>query len=163
MAGRGSHRLPRGRARDLGLARTTACYATSGALRSRHLNKCSQIENLGRAFPIVLLDLGGRRTAENAEILKRSTHLLVLSSKEDENKPWQEFAATEGCETLAILASRIVKTMDGNLDQTVLSSLDVSGEIVHGELLNLDREAGSAPFSSAVSQFADWLIAKAGI
>ncbi|MDP3740802.1 MAG: hypothetical protein Q8R08_00565, partial [bacterium] len=88
------------------------------------------IENLGRRFPILLLDLGGRRTAENAEILRRSTHLIILSSKEGENEPWSQFAAAEGCQTLAILASRLVKTSDGSLDQNVRSSVDLSAEPV---------------------------------
>ncbi|OHA09203.1 MAG: hypothetical protein A3B37_01545 [Candidatus Sungbacteria bacterium RIFCSPLOWO2_01_FULL_59_16] len=119
------------------------------------------IENLGRAFPILLLDLGGRRTAENAEILLRSTHLLVLSSKEEEDKPWQEFAAAEGCATLAMFRSRLVKRSDGTLDDAARSSVDLSAEPVRGELLNLDREAGSEPYREAISRFADWLIAKA--
>ena len=116
------------------------------------------IQNLGRRFPILLLDLGGRRTAENAEILNRSTHLILLSSKAEENEPWSQFAAGEGCQTLAVLASRLVKTADGGLDQSVRSSVDFSSEPVRGELLNLDREAGSKPYADAISQFADWLI-----
>lgn len=119
------------------------------------------IENLGRAFPILLLDLGGRRTAENAEILRRSTHLIVLSSKEEEDEPWQKFAAAEGCATLAVFRSRLVKREDGVLDESVRSSLDLSSEPVRGELLNLDREAGSEPYREAISRFADWLVAKA--
>ena len=119
------------------------------------------IENLGRRFPILLLDLGGRRTAENAEILRRSTHVLILSSKPEENELWSQFAATEGCQTLAILASRLVKTADGSLDQEVRSSVDTSTEPVQGEMLNLDREAGNAPYAEAIGQFADWLVAQA--
>jgi CRISPR-associated protein Csx3 len=118
------------------------------------------IENLGRRFPILLLDLGGRRTAENAEILRRSTHVLILSSKDEENKPWSQFAAAEGCQTLAVLASRLDKRADGTLDSSVRSSLDLSGETVRGELLNLDRDLGSDTYREAISQFADWLIAK---
>lgn len=117
------------------------------------------IESLGRRFPILLLDLGGRRTAENAEILHRSTHVLVLSSKEEENEPWSQFAAAEGCQTLAILASRLVKGEDGTLDQSVRSRLDLTASPVQGELLNLDREAGSEPYKEVIGQFADWLIA----
>lgn len=117
------------------------------------------IENLGRRFPILLLDLGGRRTAENAEILLRSTHLIILFSKEEENEPWQLFARDEGCETLAIFRSRLVRRDDGTLDETARSSVELSAEPVGGELLNLDREAGSEPYQEAISQFADWLIA----
>jgi CRISPR-associated protein Csx3 len=123
------------------------------------------IENLGRKFRLLLLDLGGRRTAENAEILRRSTHLIVLSSKEEEDESWQKFAAVEGCETLVVFRSRLVKGEDGALDLSVRSSLDLSGDPVRGELLNLDREVqqelGSVTFREAVGQFADWLIAEA--
>lgn len=118
------------------------------------------IENLGRRFPILLLDLGGRRTAENAEILQRSTHLVILSSKEEEDEPWQEFAAAEGCKTLAIFRSRLIKGEDGTLDYSARSSLAISGESVRGLLLNLDREGPQEPYREAISQFADWLIAQ---
>lgn len=118
------------------------------------------IENLGRTFPILLLDLGGRRTAENAEILRRSTHLVILSSREEEDEPWQQFAADEGCATLAVVRSRLVKRQDGTLDQDVRSSVDLSAEPVRGELLNLDREAGSEPYAEAIRRFADWLLGR---
>jgi len=118
------------------------------------------IENLGRAKPLVLLDLGGRRTAENAEILKRSSHLIILSSKEEENDPWVEFARAEGCETIAIFASRLIKGEDGTLDNKVRSSIDFLIEPVEGILYNLDREGPKDPYIEVVSQFADWLIAR---
>lgn len=118
------------------------------------------VENLGKTFPVVLLDLGGRRTAENAEILQRSTHLLILSSKEDEIAPWQEFAAAERCETLAVFASRLVKRDDGTLDESIRSTVDLATDPVKGDLLNLDREGSVGPYQDAVSRFADWLIAK---
>ncbi|MFA6131981.1 MAG: hypothetical protein WC702_02860 [Patescibacteria group bacterium] len=119
------------------------------------------VERLGRTMSIVLLDLGGRRTAENAEILRRSSHLLVLSSKDTECQPWCEFAEAEGCKPLAILGSRLVKGVDGSLDQTVRSWVDTSARPVHGEMLNLDRQTSSSPYAEAIGQFADWLIAEA--
>lgn len=118
------------------------------------------IENLGKTVPLVLLDLGGRRTAENAEILKRSSYLIILSSKKEENDAWVEFARAEGCETIAIFESRLIKGMDGNLDNTVRSSVDFSAELVQGFLFNLDREGPKDPYIEVVSQFADWLIAR---
>lgn len=119
------------------------------------------IENLGRRFPVLLLDLGGRRTAENAEILRRSTHLVVLSSKEEEDEPWVRFAGDEGCKTLAVFRSRLVKREDGALDDSVRSRVDVSTRPVRGEMLNLDREASIEPYQEAISHFAEWLIAEA--
>ena len=131
------------------------------------------IEALGTRFPITLVDLGGRRSAQNAEILARSSHLIVLSSKEDENKPWQEFAAAEGCETIAVFASELVKLSGSeelDLGSQVRSEATTS-DVVGGTLRNLDRgksgdsEARLAAirecYREAVSQFADWLIARA--
>jgi len=116
------------------------------------------IENLGKYFPIVLLDLGGRRTAENAEILRRSTHLILISSKEEENELWQEFAKAEGCETIAIFESRLIKRPDGTLDDNVCSLADFSAKPIKGVLYNLDRDGPKDPYKVIISQFADWLI-----
>lgn len=118
------------------------------------------IENLGKVFQIVLVDLGGLRTAENAEILKRCTHLVILSSKDDEIQPWQEFAKNEGCETLAIFFSKLAKQEDGSLNNQVRSSVNLQQTPVVGEMLNLDRDGPTEPYREAISQFADWLIAK---
>lgn len=120
------------------------------------------IENLGRRFPILLLDLGGRKTAENAEILRRSTHLLVLSSKDEENEPWSQFAAAEGCQTLAVLASRLFELAPGVLD-TAKQTPDQpwSGEIpLRGELWQLDRKGPPELYREAISHIAEWLIAQ---
>ncbi len=118
------------------------------------------IENLGKKFKILLLDLGGRRTAENAEILRRATHVIILSPKEEEDELWQEFATTEGgCVLLGIFRSLLVRRGDGALDNTARSSIDLS-EPVRGIIVNLDRESPAEPYREAISQFADWLIAK---
>ncbi len=130
------------------------------------------IEALGTRFPITLVDLGGRRSAQNAEILARSTHIIVLSSKEDENKPWQEFAVAEGCETLAVFASELVKqASSGDLYLGVRSEVTTTSDVVGGTLRNLDRgKSGDSEvrlavirecYREAVSKFADWLIARA--
>ena len=133
------------------------------------------IEALGTRFPITLVDLGGRRSAQNAEILARSSHLMILSSKEDEKTPWQEFATAEGCETLAVFTSELVK-LEGseelNLGGEVRSEIAATSEnVVVGVLRNLDRgRSGDSEerlalirecYREAVSQFANWLIVRA--
>lgn len=121
------------------------------------------IENLGKRFPIVLLDLGGRKTAENAEILRRSTNVLILSSKDEENEPWSQFAAAEGCQTLAVLTSRLFELAPGVLD-TSKSTPDQSWsdeKVLRGELWQLDRKGPPELYRNAVSHIAEWLIAKA--
>ena len=67
------------------------------------------IEQLGRNSQkaIVLLDLGGKRSAANAEILRRSTHCMILSSQVDEIPLWELFATTEGCQILAVFHSHL--------------------------------------------------------
>ena len=136
------------------------------------------IEALGTRFPITLVDLGGRRSAQNAEILARCSHQIILSSKEEENKPWQEFAAAEGCETLAVFASELVKLAGSeelDLGAHVRSEASVASDVAvaGGTLRNLDRgESGDSAermalirecYREAVSQFSDWLITKAGL
>jgi CRISPR-associated protein Csx3 len=119
------------------------------------------IENLGRNMPRVLLDLGGIRSAENAEILRRCTHCIILSSKENEDQAWAEFAEAEGCKPLAIFRSRLVKREDGSLDESVRSTLDLSSILMRGEVLNLDRAGSPEPYREVISQFSDWLLANA--
>jgi len=116
------------------------------------------VEQLGRRLSIVLLDLGGRKTAENAEILARSTHLIVLSSREEEKNAWVEFAGAEGCKALAILGSRLVKNDDGSLNQSVRSVLALDEDVMHGAMLNLDRETGNSPYVEQIGQLAEWLL-----
>lgn len=134
------------------------------------------IEALGTRFPIVLVDLGGRRSAQNAEILARCSHQVVLSSKEEENKPWQEFAAAEGCQTLAVFASELVKLagseeLDLGAHVRSENTTTLDAVVAAGTLRNLDRgKSGDsaersgricACYREAISQFADWLIARA--
>lgn len=123
------------------------------------------IENLGRVFPLVLLDLGGLRTAENAEILARCTHLIIISRTERDNEEWAKFAADEGCETIGTFTSQLVKRADGSLDETVISTVDLTLvdltlSPVRGKMLNLDREGPAEPYREAIDCFAEWLIAK---
>ena len=118
------------------------------------------------SFKLILADLGGVRSAENAEILAHSTHLISLCSDKhaSEAQPWLDFAAGEGCKILATFDSRMVKLEDGTLDLTVRSSVDLSIEPVQGKMLNLDRKVQqlheSITFREAISQFAEWLILK---
>lgn len=109
------------------------------------------IENLGKHFPIVLLDLGGKRTAENAEILKRSTHLIILSSLEKEIQAWQDFANAEGCKTIATFRSQLVQNISAR------SHIDISQVPVQGKMINLDRNADPDGYRESVNQFAEWL------
>jgi CRISPR-associated protein Csx3 len=109
------------------------------------------IENLTKLFPLLLLDLGGKRTAENAAILARSTHFILISGNPEENEKWVEFATAEGCQILAVFNSRLGEGQ---------SWIDLSTLPVRGELVNLERDGPKEPYQYAISQFADWLIEK---
>jgi CRISPR-associated protein Csx3 len=111
------------------------------------------IERLGqnRQLDLVLLDLGGLRTAENAEILRRSTHGLIVSADEAETLVWQEFMANEGCGLLGVFASR--------LDETARSHIDCQGLPLRGTLVNLVRDGDRASYQGAVGAVADFLVA----
>lgn len=117
------------------------------------------IERLGRNpnLSLVLLDLGGKRTAENAEILRRSTHCFLLSASEEESAHWQAFAAAEGCPVLATFQSRLIKLPNQHLDRTARSSIQIDRPIPQGTFVNLSREIDSTCYAEAISQFADWL------
>ncbi|KAM3091390.1 hypothetical protein ACKFKG_25585 [Phormidesmis sp. 146-35] len=116
------------------------------------------IDHLGQNphFSIVLLDLGGKRTAENAEILQRSDFLILLSSNLQEISHWQQFAHCENCETIAFLESRLHK-IDAVLNQTVCSHINFTPTLAKGILWNLDRHGNTATYESAVAQLATWL------
>lgn len=120
------------------------------------------IEQLGRnsQLSLILLDLGGKRTAENAEILRRSTHCLVLSADEEEAMRWHVFAADEGCPVLASFQSRLVRSPDHQIDPTARSTIQIDRPIPQGTLVNLCRELGADCYQAAIAQFADWLLAQ---
>lgn len=121
------------------------------------------IERLGRntAHHIVLLDLGGKRTAENAEILRRSTHCIILSAQEEEISQWSAFAITEGCEILAVLQSQLVHCPDDSsteLDQTARSVLRTDAIPVQGRLVNLCRDLPTDCYQETIASLAEILL-----
>ncbi len=121
------------------------------------------IERLGRntAHQIVLLDLGGKRTAENAEILRRSTHCIILSSQVDEMDVWRDFAIAEGCEIVGILQSQLIThAVDSQtiLDLTARSTLQLHTKPIQGTLVNVCREYGSDCYVEAIGWLAEALI-----
>lgn len=122
------------------------------------------IERMGRRSQhrLVLLDLGGKRTAENAEILKRSTHCMILSSDVDEIPQWEAFAAAEGCDVLAIFHSQLVDCLDGDSriqrDMTARSVVQVDTNPMEGLWVNLDRDCGTDCYAEAIATLARALI-----
>lgn len=124
------------------------------------------IERLGRNMHhnIVLLDLGGKRTAENAEILRRSTHCIILSSQMEEIPAWQTFATAEGCHILAILHSQLVyqscEQIQIKLDLTARSTLQIDITPMQGTLANLCRDLGTECYCSAISSLADVMLTR---
>ena len=118
------------------------------------------IENLGRHFPLVLLDLGGKRSAENAAILNLSTHCIILSSDPTETNLWKEFAEAADVVVIADFESKQVKLPDGSLDSSVRSEILLETIPVKGILFNLTRAGDAHFYRESVSEFATWLVQK---
>ncbi|MBD1856192.1 MULTISPECIES: ATP-binding protein [Leptolyngbya] len=106
---------------------------------------------------IVLLDLGGKRSPENAQILAQTDYLLLVSQLA-EISAWQSFAAAQGCKTLAILESRLQRHPDGALDFRVRSQIDLTSFPIVGILWNLDRQGDSVSYEPEISQLAEWIL-----
>lgn len=87
------------------------------------------LDNIQSHIPLVLVDVGGIRSAENAEIFKRCDYFIVLSSKEDEIVEWIKFGTEHGLKPLAILKSELVGT----------ECLECEEVPVRGTVTNLER------------------------
>ncbi len=124
------------------------------------IQKLQSVESLGRNKPLVLLDLGGRRSVENAQILARSTGLIILSSQMEELSLWRDFGAAQGCEVLFELASKLVTTAEGRLDPLARSQVILAART--GTLVNLNRkykdECWSDCYQDAIDRLAAWLM-----
>lgn len=125
--------------------------------------KLPGIERLGCDRPLVLVDIGGLRTAENGEILKRCTHLIIISRDGAEFEPWQRFAAAEGCEAIAYFHSHLVKREDGTLEEELCSRLDLGQQPAVGEFYNLCRSGGDRSYREAIERVAVWLCELCGL
>ena len=128
--------------------------------------KLQAIGNFGRNTPLVLLDLGGRRSFENAQILERSTGLIILSSSEPELVLWRSFGEAEGCEVVLELASKLVMTKDERLDPLARSQVTLDAIPGTGTLVNLNRkykdECWSDCHQDAIDRLAVWLMETLG-
>lgn len=57
--------------------------------------------------PLVLVDVGGRRSRENEEIFRECQGFIVLSADEAEMDEWRRFGETLGLECLALIRSEL--------------------------------------------------------
>ena len=128
--------------------------------------KLQAIGNFGRNTPLVLLDLGGRRSVENAQILARSTHLIILSSEMEELSLWTAFGEAQGCKVVLELASKLVMTTEGRLDLSARSQVTLDAIPGTGTLVNLNRkykdECWSDCHQDAIDRLAVWLMETLG-
>ena len=120
--------------------------------------KIQAIENLGRNKPLVLLDLGGKRSVENAQILARSTGLMILSSEVAEVGHWRDFGEERGCQVVLELVSKLVKTKAGDLDSSARSQVTLGALPGTGTLVNLNRSRGQDCYQDAIERLAIWLM-----
>ena len=125
--------------------------------------KIQAIENLGRNKPLVLLDLGGKRSVENAQILARSTGLIILSSRIVEVELWRAFGKAQSCEVVLELASKLVTTTEGALDPLARSQVTLGAIPGTGTLVNLSRKYKDNCWAEdchqdAIDRLAIWLM-----
>jgi len=116
----------------------------------------NSIDSLAKVFPLLLLDMPGRRDEIAATILKHSSHVIVLSSSSDEADAWRTFALNQGCALLADLRSRQLlsqEKVEGSCSQITLT-----GAPVVGALAGLERVGPREPYESAVASLAVWLV-----
>lgn len=65
--------------------------------------------------PLMLVDIGGRTSEENAQIVEEATHAIVLAGDLSKVGEWQEFFKAHGVEVMAVLHSHY----HGNTDQVL--------------------------------------------
>lgn len=65
--------------------------------------------------PLMLVDIGGRTSEENAQIVEGATHAIVLAGDLSKVSEWQDFFKSHGVEVMAVLHSHY----HGNTDQIV--------------------------------------------
>ncbi|OIP23342.1 hypothetical protein AUK22_09840 [bacterium CG2_30_54_10] len=125
-----------------------------------------QLQGLGLMgnFRLILADLGGvppTQSAENAEILANCTHQIVLCSTlhSDHKAFWLQVAEEEGCQTIAVFDSRLVKIAGTDeLDLSVRSEIEL-GEVPTGEFRNLDRKQEAVVcYEDEAQRLAAWLV-----
>lgn len=114
------------------------------------------ISSLAHVFPLVLVDMPGRRDDIAAAILQQVSHVIILSATEGEALAWQELALSNGCELLANLTSR--RVLAGDESKEIRSALDFAALPITGCLVGLERGGAKEPYATTVSALADWLI-----
>jgi CRISPR-associated protein Csx3 len=107
---------------------------------------------------IVLLDLGGKRTPENVEMLRRATHCIVLSSSAEEIAPWSALAIAANCKILAELHSHRVYDSSDCLDQTARSTLQPQQIPLQGTIINLCRNGPNDCYREAIATLVAMLL-----
>jgi CRISPR-associated protein Csx3 len=120
--------------------------------------KLRSVAHLGQTKPLILLDLGGKRSVENAQILARSTALMILSSDEVEVGHWRSLGESQGCQVVLELESKLVWGLDGEFDRTMRSEVRLGQVPGMGTLVNLDRECGYDCYQDAIDRLAVWLM-----
>lgn len=111
------------------------------------------LDGLAAAFPLVLVDMPGRRDAIAEALLDRTSHVVILSSRPEESAAWSELCRARGCELLAVLDS--CRSSGGTGGS---SALNVSAIPIRGQLYDLERVGSSDPYQTAIDQLADWLV-----
>ncbi len=109
------------------------------------------IDGLAHAFPLVLVDMPGRRDAIAEALLDHASHGLVLSRSAEESAAWSALLRSRGCEVLALFDSHQTAS-------NIISSLDFTNLPFTGQLVGLERGGSLDPYREFVELLADWLV-----
>ena len=80
--------------------------------------------------PLMLVDIGGRTSEENAEIIQGATHAIILSGDPSATAEWQSFFASRGLGVVATLHSDYTGSRD---------VFEIDGDHVNGSVHYLER------------------------
>lgn len=67
--------------------------------------------------PLMLIDIGGRTSEENAQIVQGATHAIILAGDLSKVSEWQDFFDSHGVEVAAVLHSHYHGSLDQVLNQ----------------------------------------------
>lgn len=80
--------------------------------------------------PLMLVDVGGRTSSENAEIIQGATHAIILSGDPSAVEEWQTFFEESGLSVVATLNSDYTGSRD---------DFEINGDHVKGSVHYLER------------------------
>lgn len=89
-------------------------WRQKGAFTPEFVNRASRVVSEWDG-PLMLVDIGGRTSEENAKIIDGATHAIILAGDLGKVNEWQEFFKLKGIDVMAVLHSHY----HGNTDRVL--------------------------------------------